>query len=192
MAGEHECAVVFRRVDMDRVIHLDFNLRRRQSAGFDGPYPLPLDPSAILMYDHMAFSMQSATAISRIGRELSRALSPLEGTDASARAAALSAVHSAIDRCRAETRRIAAEVRAYAARQGRNPGFDSLVALADLQFTGSMLEALLRDERSAEPARLVASAKDAALALVERTQADAVALHLAHPYLLGNFDLSAV
>lgn len=184
--------MAFRAVDMDRMIHLDFNLRRRQSAGFDGPYPLPLDPSAILMYDHMAFSMQSAAAILRIGSELSRALSPLEGTGASAPAAAISAVHSAIGRCRAETRRIAAEARAYAARQGRTPGFDSLVALADLQFAGSMLEALLRDERSAEPAWLVASANDAALAMIERKQTDAVALHIAHPYLLGNFDLSAV
>lgn len=175
---------------MGKVIHLDFNARRRLSAAFDGAYPFPLDPSAILRYDHMAFSVQSAAAIFRIGSDLSRALSPFEGAGTSARPAAISAIRSAIGRCRTEAKQIAAKARAHVETQGRHLGFDGVVALADLQFCGSMLEDLLHDERSLRLAWLVASANDAALAMTERKQADAVAMYLAHPDLLRNFDLS--
>jgi hypothetical protein len=176
---------------MSQVIHLDFNQRRRLSAAFDGPYPRPLDPSATLMYDHWTFSVQSAAAIFRIGSDLSQALSPFEGAGASARPAATSAIRSAIGRCRAETKRIAAAARVHTATQGRELGFDGIVALADLQFAGSMLEDLLQDTQTSALAWLVASANDAALAMIERKQADAVAMHMAHPDLLRNFDLSA-
>jgi len=175
---------------MGKMLHRDFNLRRRQSAGFDGPYPLPLDPGAILMYDHTPFSAQSAAAIFRIGSDLSHALYPSEAAGAPSRAAAASAIHNAIGRCRTESKQIAAKARAHVATQGRHLGFDSRVALADLQFAGSMLENLLLDEQSAGLEWLVASANDAALAMIERKQADAVAMHMAHPAHLGNFDLS--
>lgn len=188
--GVQECIAMYGTTEMGKVIHLDFNLRRRQSAVFDGPYPLPLDPSAILMYDHTPFSVQSAAAIFRIGGELSRALSPSEGAGAPSRPAATSAIRSAIGRCRTESKQIAAKARAHVATQGRHLGFDGMVALADLQFAGSMLEELLQDERSAGLEWLVASANDAALAMIERKQADAVAMHMAHPDLLRSFDLS--
>jgi len=175
---------------MGKVIHFDFNARRRLSAAFDGPYPRPRDPAATLMYGHTPFSVQSAAAIFRIGSDLSHALSPFEGAGASARPAATSAIRSAIGRCRTETKRIAAAARVHLATQGRQLGFDGIVALADLQFAGSMLEDLLQDEQSAGLAWLVASANDAALAMIGRKQVDAVAMHMAHPDLLRNFDLS--
>lgn len=175
---------------MGKVIHLDFNLRRRLSAVFDGPYPLPLDPGAILLYDHTRIQMQAVAAIFRVGSDLVRALSRFKDAGASARPAVVSAVRDAIGRCRKETQRIAAQARAYVAGQGRHPGFGSIVALADLQFAGSMLEDLLQDEQGSQPAWLVASANDAARAMIGRSQADAVAMHMAHPGLLRNFDLS--
>ncbi|HSX61907.1 MAG TPA: hypothetical protein VLF18_17090 [Tahibacter sp.] len=175
---------------MGKVIHLDFNLRRRLSVAPDGAYPRPLDPSAILMYDHTRFSAQSVAAIFRIGSDLSRALSRLDGGAAPSRPAATSAIRNAIGRCRAASKTIAAEARVHVATQGRPLGFDGIVALADLQFAGSMLENLLQDEQSAGLAWLVASANDAALAMIERNQADAVAMHMAHPDLLSHFDLS--
>lgn len=175
---------------MGKVIHLDFNVRRRRSVVFDGPYPLPLDPGAILLYDHTRFQVQSVTAIFRVGNDLVRALSRFEGAGASARPAVVSAVRSAIGSCRKETQRIAAQARAHVAGQGRHLGFGSIVALADLQFAGSMLEDLLQDERGTDPAWLVAGANDAALAMLGRRQMDAVALHMAHPGLLRGFDLS--
>lgn len=177
---------------MGKVVHLDFNLRRRLSAVVDVPYPLPLDPSAILLYDHTQIPAQSVAAIFRIGSDLSRALSAFERDGASSRPAATSAIRSAISRCRAESKTIAAEARAHVATQGRHLGLDGVVALADLQFAGSMLENLLMDERSVGLEWLVASAHDAALAMIERNQRDAVAMYMAHPDLLRNFDLSVV
>jgi hypothetical protein len=176
--------------DMGKVIHLDFNLRRRLSAVVDGPYPLPRDPSAILMYDHTQISALSVAAIFRIGSDLSRAISPFEEGDASFRPAATSAIRNAIGRCRTESKKIAAKARAHVATQGRHLGFDGIVALADLQFAGSMLENLLQDGQSVALDWLVASANDAALAMIERNQIDAVAMHMAHPDLLRDFDLS--
>ncbi|WP_257385145.1 hypothetical protein [Tahibacter caeni] len=175
---------------MDKMIHLDFNRRRRLSAPSDAAYPVPLDPSAILMHDHTSLSVRSAAAIFRIGSDLSRALSASGVAGASSRSAAASAIRRAMDACRTESQQIAAEARAHVAKQGRQLGFDGIVALADLQFAGSMLENLLQAEQSAGPEWLAAGASDAARAMVGRKQSDAVAMHPAHPDLLRNFDLS--
>lgn len=185
-----ECVVMLGTTEMGKVIRFDVHLRRRQSAAFDGPYPLALDPSASLMSGHTPFSVQSAAAIFRIGSDLSRALSPSERAGTPSRPAATSAIRSAIGRCRTASKQIAAKARAQVAAQGRHLGFDDMVALADLQFAGLMLADLLHDERSARLASLVARANDAARTMIERKQVDAVARHMAHPDLLRSFDLS--
>jgi hypothetical protein len=173
---------------MDTATHMDFSTRRQLNAASEAPRPLPRDPSATLMYDHMRFDIEACAAIYRIGDDLRDALRSLvqRRTD---RTTVVSAIRDATTKCRRETGRIAAAARVHAARRGTGLGLSTLVALADLQFAGLSLEAVANDELG-EIAGLLTSAEDIASSMRLRDQATSVALHMKHPVLLDGFDIA--
>ncbi len=174
---------------MDTVTHMDFTTRRQVNAATEGPRPLPRDPSATLMYDHMRFDIEACAAIYRIGDDLYDALRSLVQARRTDRTTVISAIRNATTQCRRETGRIAAAARVHAARRGTGLGLSTLVALADLQFAGLSLDAVANDEPG-EFAGLLASAEDIASSMRLRDQTTCVALHMKHPVLLRNFDIA--
>lgn len=174
---------------MDTATHMDFSTRRQLNAASEAPRPLPRDPSATLMYDHMRFDIEACAAIYRIGDDLRDALRSLVQTSRTDRTTVVSAIRDATAKCRRETGRIAAAARVHAARRGTGLGLSTLVALADLQFAGLSLDAVANDELG-EIAGLLTSAEDIASSMRLRDQATSVALHMKHPALLGNFDIA--
>lgn len=174
---------------MDTVTHMDFTTRRQLNGAPEGPRPLPRDPSATLMYDHMRFDIEACAAIYRIGDQLREALRSLVQTRRTDSATVVSAIRDATTQCRRETGRIAAAARVHAARRGTGLGLSTLVALADLQFAGLSLDAVANEE-AGEFAGQLTSAEDIASSMRQRDQAACVALHMKHPVLLRNFAIA--